>query len=146
MSREALPCIACGATLVNVFDADNQPQEGLAFTSNGHYGGTAFDPMDGSFIEVNVCDPCLIAAGEQGRVLAARTKIPVYADGFFVGHAPADYKPVPWRQGLPADDKRLELELEDVGNEELFPEIDWDTRQLRFFRQHRDELLAERDR
>lgn len=47
----------------------NQPLDGLAFSTGGAYGTTLFDPMDGSTLEVNVCDPCLRKASEQRRVL-----------------------------------------------------------------------------
>lgn len=61
MSKDALlPCIVCGKTLQNAFqDSINQPSEGTAFTTSGHYGSTFFDSFDGQKIEVNVCDPCL---------------------------------------------------------------------------------------
>ena len=32
---------------------------GVAFASYGHYGTAYFDPMDGSKIEIVICDPCL---------------------------------------------------------------------------------------
>lgn len=62
-------CIVCKKSLENVFDQDNQPNDGLAFQSSGHYGSTVFDPMDGTHLEINVCDPCLKQAGEDGNVM-----------------------------------------------------------------------------
>jgi len=63
MSRETIPCIICGKKLENVFaTAKNQPYGATAFQSHGHYGSTAFDPMDGTYIEINICDPCLLQA------------------------------------------------------------------------------------
>lgn len=63
---EALPCIVCGATLENVWpESDNQPSDGTAFSSYGHYGSTFFDPIDGQQIEINVCDPCLVKNTEK---------------------------------------------------------------------------------
>jgi hypothetical protein len=58
-----LPCLACGARLLNVdcTECDNQPLDGVEFTSLGHYGSTVFDPMDGSRLVINVCDACLKA-------------------------------------------------------------------------------------
>lgn len=59
--KNALNCIVCDKELENVFEeAQNQPYEGLSFVSYGHYGGTAFDPMDGRYLEVNICDECLL--------------------------------------------------------------------------------------
>lgn len=70
MSEFAKPCIVCGRVLRNVdVGSTNQPYEGLAFEAHGHYGATKFDPMDGSYLELNICDPCLMDAQAQGRVL-----------------------------------------------------------------------------
>lgn len=71
--RLDLPCIVCGRTLENATRMPdgtglnyNQPSEGLAFRSHGAYGSTAFDPMDGHYLEINICDTCLlIAMGKQ---------------------------------------------------------------------------------
>lgn len=64
-------CIVCKKPLDDVIEMDNgnQPNDGLAFQSPGHYGTTVFDPMDGTFLEINVCDPCLVQAGKDGNVL-----------------------------------------------------------------------------
>lgn len=65
-------CIVCKKPLVNTGPSpceDNQPSGGTAFHSSGHYGSTAFDPMDGTYLEINICDPCLIQAGSEGSVL-----------------------------------------------------------------------------
>lgn len=74
MSEIALvPCIVCGKELQNVDkDAENQPYEGTAFETHGHYGSTAFDPLNGSMLEINFCDDCLVKAGKAGRVLWRR--------------------------------------------------------------------------
>lgn len=69
----ALPCIVCGKELLAVSPpsedgalAQNQPMHGLAFWTMGHYGSTVFDPMDGSTLEVSICDPCVTDARERG--------------------------------------------------------------------------------
>lgn len=72
MSIVALPCIVCGSHLEGC-SVQNQPLDGLAFATQGHYGTTVFDPMDGSALEINVCDPCLTKAGGEGRVLHYRS-------------------------------------------------------------------------
>lgn len=58
-----VPCIVCKKPLDDAFNGmtHNQPYPGTAFMSYGHYGSTYFDPMDGSSIEINVCDDCLRA-------------------------------------------------------------------------------------
>lgn len=86
MAAEAVPCIVCGNRLKNVSeDSENQPYAGTAFTSHGHYGSTAFDPMDGHFLEINVCDVCLVRAARRLRVLWNRDGQPVMDDGVVVG-------------------------------------------------------------
>jgi hypothetical protein len=47
----------------------NQPNDGLSFTSFGAYGSSFFDPMDGTYLEVTICDPCLAEHREAGRVI-----------------------------------------------------------------------------
>lgn len=78
-----LPCITCGNPLESAFPDDvggtvfaspNQPHGGTAFVSYGHYGSTAFDPGDGTFLEINVCDECLTR--NPDRVLHARKHRP----------------------------------------------------------------------
>lgn len=68
-----LPCFCCGGQLASAVppehDDRNQPSEGTAFTTAGHYGSGAFDPMDGSMLELNVCDGCLTANPSRVRLL-----------------------------------------------------------------------------
>ncbi len=71
------PCIVCRKQLGNLMAPEgNQPNDGVAFTSPGHYGSAAFDPMDMTFLEINVCDDCLVAAAKDGAVLVAEKSIP----------------------------------------------------------------------
>lgn len=44
--------------------AENLPLDGVAFQSYGNYGSRVFDPMDGTFLEIYVCDDCLLQARE----------------------------------------------------------------------------------
>lgn len=70
-----LPCIVCGEKLKTVqgMEADdkvvNQPAHGLTFTAGGQYGCQVFDPMDGSTLEINICDDCMKKAAKKGRVI-----------------------------------------------------------------------------
>lgn len=71
---DAVPCIVCRAPLRNAvppFDgnANNQPSGGTEFSTPGHYGSTVFDPMDGSWLAINVCDHCLRGARDARLVL-----------------------------------------------------------------------------
>ena len=65
-------CIACERELDNVMDLGLQPVDGIAFNSQGHYGTSVFDPMDGSRIEIAICDDCVVKAGKKGSVLLYR--------------------------------------------------------------------------
>lgn len=69
-----LPCIICDSVLESAIpqppkDAPtseifkyrvNQPYKGTAFESYGHYGSTVFDPMSKIYLQINICDSCLI--------------------------------------------------------------------------------------
>lgn len=75
MAKDALPCIVCGKPLRNVMDdCDNQPYVGTAFTTGGHYGSTVWDEgfTSQEQLEINVCDTCLLRAGDSNRVLRSR--------------------------------------------------------------------------
>jgi hypothetical protein len=66
-----LPCIICRKKLVHVEGREglgNHPDDGVACFSRGNYGSTVFDPMDGHFLEFNICDGCLVKAREQGLI------------------------------------------------------------------------------
>lgn len=80
----SLPCIVCGRDLENVTGAKtNQPYRGTAFVTYGHYGSTAYDPMDESrHLELNVCDVCL--AKHSARVVEV------------IG-SPQVFREVPWK-------------------------------------------------
>lgn len=59
-------CICCDKELKNLFEDDClQPSEGLHFYTYGHYGSTYFDPMDGSTLNVFICDSCLALKKEK---------------------------------------------------------------------------------
>lgn len=57
-------CIICKTGIENwdVYNSSKSvihPINGTAFRTYGHYGSTVFDPMDGSFLEIVICDNCL---------------------------------------------------------------------------------------
>lgn len=130
MPTEALPCIACGKSLINAFDdMTNQPENGVAFQSEGHYGSTVWDPMDRKYIEINVCDACLLK--HRDRVLQGREDKIVTCRGAYVGTTRASRPLMPWN---PDDDGdgvgALDIDPEDIyavdkDCEPLYPEIQW---------------------
>jgi hypothetical protein len=108
-------------------DVENQPAEGTAFQSQGHYGSTVFDPMDGSYIEINVCDDCLRKHAPD-RVLCGRNYKPVLFEGSVVGRCRTPGRGLvafdPDTMGSFDKDDVLHLwpdELEDMSR---FPEIE----------------------
>lgn len=68
---QPLTCIVCDYQPDTAFNGceNNQPYKATAFNTVGHYGSTFFDPMDGSQIEINVCDDCLRKAVAKKQVL-----------------------------------------------------------------------------
>lgn len=68
---DILPCIVCGKELETVGSGSpNHADNANEFHTHGQYGSTVFDPMDGSYLAVNICDKCLVKARDLGRVLA----------------------------------------------------------------------------
>lgn len=63
-------CLKCGNSLGNLGGKQRgfQPNDGLAFLTRGHYGTTYFDPMDGSYLEIVICDRCIEVAENSGIV------------------------------------------------------------------------------
>lgn len=121
MSKDALKCIVCEKELRNVFDeAYNQPEDGLAFQSEGHYGSTAWDPMDGQFIEISVCDECLVKRAKAGFVLQGRNRRPVVANGVIVGWENVQRELVSWdgERGMDKTDV-LKIAEDEVGADYL---------------------------
>lgn len=66
------PCFSCGKKLEPVWDdlPDSWQASGAArFVSYGQYG-SEFDPMDGSFLAINICDECIeITARNTNRII-----------------------------------------------------------------------------
>lgn len=54
-----MKCFVCGQELEEVLPETGTPYRGTLFQTRGHYGSTFFDPMDGSYLELVVCDDCL---------------------------------------------------------------------------------------
>lgn len=52
-----MECIVCDEPLGRI--AELHPSGGLHFFTYGHYGSTVFDPLDGSTLNIFVCDNCL---------------------------------------------------------------------------------------
>lgn len=68
VSADIPPCLVCGKPLQPVFpdsDVVNQPNGATAFWTAGHYGSTVFDRMDGSTLNINICDDCLRETGRK---------------------------------------------------------------------------------
>lgn len=65
-----VPCIVCHTELSDIGSgSSNHASGGNAFRTMGQYGSTVFDPMDGSYLEVNICDKCIVSAAKNGEVL-----------------------------------------------------------------------------
>ena len=113
MSKDALPCIVCGARLSNAFpSSDNQPSDATAFSSHGHYGSTFFDSLDGQQIEINVCDPCL--SKNTDRIGWRRAKRSIECEGVPVGFEYLDRPLVPYT-GQDEYEEPVTVEVEELG-------------------------------
>lgn len=58
--KQICSCLKCGKDLENVGEKCVHPIDGLAFRSYGNYGSTTFDPLDGTWLDIVVCDVCII--------------------------------------------------------------------------------------
>ncbi len=92
-----LNCIVCNKELEPALPEPehNQPYGGTSFTSQGHYGSTVWDPMDGSSLEINVCDECLVKAAYKDQVL----------------HLTAPQRQSLWKEELAKELAKYDLEL-----------------------------------
>jgi hypothetical protein len=88
--------MACGRELQNVTEdaQENQPYNGTAFRTHGHYGSTIYDPMDGRFLEINICDTCL--ASHPERAMEGRDRRPIMENGTVLGWEKAKWNLTPW--------------------------------------------------
>lgn len=67
-TENTIDCIVCGKTLDNLdyesrvtgVRVEVHPMSGLHFRTYGHYGSTVFDPMTGTYLDVAICDPCVM--------------------------------------------------------------------------------------
>ena len=139
MPTEALSCIVCNCRLENVFPTcENQPSDGVAFRSYGHYGSTVFDPSDGTFVEMNICDDCLKTKGEAGAVITARSNTPIMVEHMgTVGHVEFEPVYVPWRPDLPEYDDIDEFTFFDINT------LPMPSKTVRYYHRTRDEVIAE---
>ena len=82
-----LPCIKCGKQLSPAFgDAyqdGNQPFGATVFVAHGQYGSTVFDPMNNNYLEVNICDDCLVRASKNEVVIVNTPVQATFWDGEF---------------------------------------------------------------
>ena len=74
--QTVLPCVVCGCELRPIIStdvADNHPSGALSFQSEGQFGSVEYDPLDGSYIEINICSPCLRRLGQKNQVAIRKT-------------------------------------------------------------------------
>lgn len=60
-------CFICGKELeISGYNENDDPtiiqslHDGLWFRSSGNYGSTIFDPMDEQYLEIPICDQCVL--------------------------------------------------------------------------------------
>lgn len=72
---DKINCFCCDKELDNMhYESRNKesyvyvhPMGGLHFQTYGHYGSTVFDPMDGSSLDIAICDECVMLRKEKIR-------------------------------------------------------------------------------
>jgi len=66
-------CIMCEVEVENWAGHEEcmHPLDGTQFRTYGHYGSAVFDPMDGSYADVCICNTCL--ADKQHLMIKRRT-------------------------------------------------------------------------
>lgn len=69
-----IPCFCCDKELDNMeYEMHGNkkvfvhPMDGLHFTTHGHYGSTIFDPMDGTTLDIAICDDCVMLRKDKIR-------------------------------------------------------------------------------
>lgn len=67
-------CFVCDAKLEPALSYPgsaeiNQPYAATTFYAYGQYGSTVFDPLDASYLELNICDECLVQNAKKQNVL-----------------------------------------------------------------------------
>lgn len=117
---DSFPCIICGAPLGAVMDAAQaQPGDGIMCETAGNYGSTVHDSMDGKYLAFNICDPCMIRAGAQGRVRMIRKfRLILVTEGplkrMVVGRQFLNRAHVRWPMDADLGDEDLVVSLEEL--------------------------------
>lgn len=112
-------CFKCGAEI------GDEDMAGTAFRSFGNYGSTVFDPFDGSYLDIAICNGCL--SEHAARAACGREFRPVICEGLMVGRARTpDRKEVPFDPAVmgsyDADDV-LVVDREELGTD--LPTVEW---------------------
>lgn len=69
------PCLVCGRELKPIFSdisGHRQPDGATMFTTHGNYGSTVFDELDGTQLQINICDGCLKERSGRAHLLIVR--------------------------------------------------------------------------
>jgi hypothetical protein len=122
------PCFKCGKEMQRVTDGgwELQPEDGLHFEALGAYGSTVFDPMDGSSLNIIICDDCITEGARQGLVMLDQKYVgisvgdPIRPDSeimadFACGYYSPEREAVPWDPDKEYEDQEpLRVDWEDV--------------------------------
>jgi hypothetical protein len=72
---DKINCFCCDKELDNMhYESRNKesyvyvhPMGGLHFRTYGHYGSAVYDPMDGSSLDLAICDECVMLRKDKIR-------------------------------------------------------------------------------
>jgi len=115
----------------------NQPDNATEFYSEGHYGSTTFDPMDGTEIVVNICDNCIRdrVANPLNPVGYRQVYVPIRCMGFYVGRQYVDSQMVPFTLQEESGDDVVEVTPDQLG-EALNARVWWFPTNIQEVRDH----------
>lgn len=116
---DSFPCIICGKPLERVSEhgSEAQPSGGIMCETGGNYGSAVWDSEDGERLAFSICDPCMVEAGERGRVWTYREFRLILASRrrLVIGREELRGRPyIPWHEGLAADDEAITMDADEA--------------------------------
>lgn len=120
----ALNCFKCNALIET--SAEDLPVESVLFRGEANPYSEVFDPEDGTFLEIVICDNCLKTFAPQNNIHCARDRKAIRLDidgapqvGWL--NSPGLYSPVYWHENLAPYDTHSDFWIENVGQLDHLP-------------------------
>ena len=134
-------CFKCNNMLTPVQGDSEQSYDSVMFYSHGTYGSRVFDPMDGTYLLINICDRCL-KRPRQDVIVVGRDRRPVIIEGHGqCGWEHIDRPTIPWTpdlSGFDQDDCVTFSTVEEALPYETNHRITWNVRPSVFLKETLD--------